>query len=213
MRAGRGTHGMGSNKTGAGGDDAVIMVPPGTVVRDFKTGETLGDLVADGDELVVARGGRGGRGNVRFASATNRTPRTAEPGGKGEVKELELELKLLADVGLARHDPEAALVALARWGLSCTFAGVVADDRFGPVIRASLDDEGVARLLRGADQPVILAANKAEGTAGEAGLIDAWSHLGQRSPDGHFSDCGEFWEWAIPHWDISLVPRERNIGL
>jgi len=100
LRAGRGTHGLGSNKTGAGGEDAVIMVPPGTVVRDFKTGEILGDLVQDGDELVVARGGRGGRGNVRFASATNRTPRKAEPGGKGEVKELELELKLLADVGL-----------------------------------------------------------------------------------------------------------------
>jgi GTP-binding protein len=100
LRAGRGTHGLGSNKTGAGGDDAVIMVPPGTVVRDLETGETLGDLVADGDELVVARGGHGGRGNVRFASATNRTPRKAEPGGKGEVKELELELKLLADVGL-----------------------------------------------------------------------------------------------------------------
>ena len=100
LRAGRGTHGLGSNKTGAGGDDAVIMVPPGTVVRDFKTGEVLGDLVTDGDELVVAQGGRGGRGNVRFASATNRTPRKAEPGGKGEVKELELELKLLADVGL-----------------------------------------------------------------------------------------------------------------
>lgn len=100
LRAGRGTHGMGSNKTGAGGEDAVIMVPPGTVVRDFNTGEVLGDLVEDGDELVVAQGGRGGRGNVRFASATNRTPRKAEPGGKGEVKELELELKLLADVGL-----------------------------------------------------------------------------------------------------------------
>jgi GTP-binding protein len=91
---------MGSNKTGAGGDDAVVVVPPGTIVRDLATGEVLGDLVADGDELVVARGGRGGRGNARFASATNRTPRTAEPGGKGEARELELELKLLADVGL-----------------------------------------------------------------------------------------------------------------
>jgi len=100
LRAERGTNGMGSNKTGKGGDDAVLMVPPGTIVRDHLSREVLGDLVADGDELTVARGGRGGRGNARFASATNRTPRKAEPGGKGEVRELELELKLLADVGL-----------------------------------------------------------------------------------------------------------------
>ncbi len=95
-----GTHGGGSNKTGAGGDNAVVMVPPGTIVRDLATGETLVDLVNDGDELVVVHGGRGGRGNARFASATNRTPREAEEGGKGEKRELELELKLLADVGL-----------------------------------------------------------------------------------------------------------------
>jgi GTP-binding protein len=100
IRAERGNHGLGSNKTGAGGDDAVIMVPPGTIVRDFTTGETLGDLIEDGDELVVATGGRGGRGNARFSSPTNRTPRKAEIGDKGQVIELELELKLLADVGL-----------------------------------------------------------------------------------------------------------------
>jgi GTP-binding protein len=100
IRAERGNHGLGTNKTGAGGDDALIMVPPGTIVRDFTTGETLGDLIEDGDEMVVATGGRGGRGNARFSSATNRTPRKAEPGEKGQVTELELELKLLADVGL-----------------------------------------------------------------------------------------------------------------
>ncbi len=100
IRADRGTHGLGSNKTGAGGDDAVITVPPGTIVRDFTSGEILGDLIENGDEMVVATGGRGGRGNARFSSATNRTPRKAEPGAKGQVRELELELKLLADVGL-----------------------------------------------------------------------------------------------------------------
>lgn len=100
ISAERGTHGMGSNKTGAAGDDALVMVPPGTIVRDLESGEILGDLVTDGDELVVAHGGRGGRGNARFASASNRTPREAEDGGKGERLELELELKLLADVGL-----------------------------------------------------------------------------------------------------------------
>ncbi len=100
VRAERGRHGQGSNKTGASGKDLVIPVPPGTVVRDAVTGELLGDLVEPGQELVVARGGRGGRGNARFATSTNRAPRHAEEGAPGEQRELELELKLLADVGL-----------------------------------------------------------------------------------------------------------------
>jgi GTP-binding protein len=100
VRAERGQHGRGSNKTGAGGEDVRLQVPPGTVVRDASTAEVLGDLVENGQEMVVAKGGRGGRGNTRFASSTNRVPRTAEDGGQGEELELELELKLLADVGL-----------------------------------------------------------------------------------------------------------------
>jgi GTP-binding protein len=114
IRAERGRHGMGSNKTGAGGADAVVLVPPGTVVRDAESGNLLGDLVDDGQELVVARGGRGGRGNARFASATNRTPRRAEDGGEGECLELELELKLLADVGLVGLPNAGKSTLLAR---------------------------------------------------------------------------------------------------
>jgi GTP-binding protein len=100
VRAERGQHGRGSNKTGAGGSDVTLRVPPGTVVRNAVSGEMLGDLVENGTEMVVARGGRGGRGNPRFASSTNRTPRTAENGQPGEELDLDLELKLLADVGL-----------------------------------------------------------------------------------------------------------------
>jgi len=114
IRAEDGSHGMGSNKTGAGGADMVIMVPPGTIVRDFETGEVLGDLLSDGDELTAARGGRGGRGNARFSSATNRTPREAEEGGRGEKRELELELKLLADVGLVGLPNAGKSTLLAR---------------------------------------------------------------------------------------------------
>lgn len=114
IRAAGGANGGGSNKTGAGGADTVIMVPPGTIVRDLETAEVLGDLVADGDELVVARGGRGGRGNARFASATNRTPRQAEDGGVGDKRELELELKLLADVGLVGLPNAGKSTLLAR---------------------------------------------------------------------------------------------------
>lgn len=114
IRAENGNNGMGSNKTGAGGGDTVIMVPPGTIVRDFETGEVLGDLLSDGDELAVACGGRGGRGNARFSSATNRTPRTAENGVTGEKKELELELKLLADIGLVGLPNAGKSTLLAR---------------------------------------------------------------------------------------------------
>jgi len=100
VRATGGRNGQGSNKTGAGGADVFLPVPPGTVVRCSSTGEVLGDLVGDGDRLVVASGGRGGRGNARFSSSTNRAPRRADPGGAGEHRELELELKLMADLGL-----------------------------------------------------------------------------------------------------------------
>ena len=114
IRAENGNDGKGSNKTGAGGSDTVIMVPPGTIVRDFETGDVLGDLLSDGDDLAVANGGRGGRGNARFSSATNRTPRTAEDGATGEKRELELELKLLADVGLVGLPNAGKSTLLAR---------------------------------------------------------------------------------------------------
>ncbi|HSR41304.1 MAG TPA: GTPase ObgE, partial [Longimicrobiales bacterium] len=99
-RAERGQHGEGSNRTGRDGEDLILAVPPGTVVRDVDSGERLGELLEDGEELVVARGGRGGRGNARFASATRQAPRRWEPGEEGESRTLELELKLIADVGL-----------------------------------------------------------------------------------------------------------------
>jgi GTP-binding protein len=100
IRADSGQHGRGSNWTGASGSDTVVPVPPGTVIRDAESGEVLGDLVATGDELVVAAGGRGGRGNARFATPTNRAPRRADPGEEGQERVVALELKLIADLGL-----------------------------------------------------------------------------------------------------------------
>jgi GTP-binding protein len=96
----RGEHGMGSNMTGRSGKDIVLPVPPGTLIRDSDTGEVIGDVLADGDTIVVARGGRGGRGNAYFATSTHRAPREWQPGEEGESRNLELELKLIADVGL-----------------------------------------------------------------------------------------------------------------
>lgn len=100
IKAQRGEHGRGSNQSGAAGGDVVVLVPCGTLVRDLSTGEVLADLVVPGQEVVVARGGRGGRGNQHFATPTHQAPRFAEEGEPGEERYLQLELKLLADVGL-----------------------------------------------------------------------------------------------------------------
>lgn len=100
FRAQRGQDGMGQQRYGKGGEDTVILVPAGTQVVNVDTDEVIGDLVGDGDRLLVARGGEGGLGNIHFKSSVNRAPRKATPGGEGERRELRLELKLLADVGL-----------------------------------------------------------------------------------------------------------------
>ncbi len=99
-KAPSGTHGQGANKQGRKGQDLVILVPPGTLVIDHDQGFVLRDLVAPGDQLVAARGGKGGYGNAHFKSATNRAPREATPGEEGERRRLLLELKMIADVGL-----------------------------------------------------------------------------------------------------------------
>ena len=96
----RGEHGMGSNKTGRSGEDVVMPVPPGTVIKDLDSGERLGEVLEHGDEFVVAKGGRGGKGNAFFVSSTHQSPREWQPGEEGEHRTLELELKLIADVGL-----------------------------------------------------------------------------------------------------------------
>ncbi len=102
-QAGRGEHGQGSRKHGKDGDDIVLRVPPGTEVRAAESGDLLADLIEPGARYVAARGGRGGRGNVHFASSTRQAPKFAELGERGEEKELRLELKLLADVCLVGY--------------------------------------------------------------------------------------------------------------
>ena len=96
----RGEHGMGSNKTGRSGADVVLPVPAGTIIRDHDTGEFVGEILADGEEIIVAKGGRGGKGNAQFVSSTHQAPREWEPGREGVERKLDLELKLIADVGL-----------------------------------------------------------------------------------------------------------------
>ncbi len=99
-KAERGTHGSGSGRHGKAGSDEVIFVPPGTIVMDAEKKYVIKDLEQPGDSVIAARGGRGGKGNTRFKSATNQAPRTWTPGGDGESRDLILELKVIADVGL-----------------------------------------------------------------------------------------------------------------
>src|ERR1041384_7952347 len=99
-KAGRGQHGMGSNCSGVNGGDVEIELPIGSVVRDKQSGELIADLANDGDRVLIAKGGRGGWGNQHFATATRQAPRFAQDGGEGEERELFIELKLIADVGL-----------------------------------------------------------------------------------------------------------------
>lgn len=99
-QAKRGEHGQGNNKHGKNGEDVIIRIPPGTLVKNEATGEILADLTIENAQFIAAEGGRGGRGNARFKSSTNQTPRRVERGKPGKERHLQLELKLLADIGI-----------------------------------------------------------------------------------------------------------------
>src|SRR5205085_5586017 len=99
-KGGRGEHGMGSNCSGEAGGDVTIELPIGSVIRDKNTGELIVELMHDGERILLAKGGRGGWGNQHFATATRQAPRFAQDGSPGEERELKIELKLIADVGL-----------------------------------------------------------------------------------------------------------------
>ena len=99
-KAGRGAHGLGGDKNGKNGKDEVILVPCGRVIKNFETGEIVDELLYDGEEKIILKGGRGGKGNTHFKTSTNRTPRYAEKGKPGEEMTIVIELKLIADIGL-----------------------------------------------------------------------------------------------------------------
>lgn len=114
LGAGRGEHGSGQKKSGKRGDNLEIPVPPGTLVKDAETGDILADLIHPEQRVVVLKGGHGGWGNARFATPVNRAPERAEPGKPGEERRLELELKLIADVGIVGHPNAGKSTLLSR---------------------------------------------------------------------------------------------------
>jgi GTP-binding protein len=113
-KAGNGQHGKGSYKHGKNGSDAIVPLPAGTIIRDADTGKLIADLTSTEQSVILARGGIGGRGNTRFKSSTNQAPRVAEKGEPGEERTLELELRLIADIGLIGYPNAGKSSILAR---------------------------------------------------------------------------------------------------
>ncbi len=183
--ADRGRHGEGSQRTGRDGQDLVLAVPPGTVVLDDADGRLVADLAHPGDACTVARGGRGGRGNARFASATNQAPRRTEPGQEGEERWLRLELRVLADVGLVGFPNVGKSTLLARLTAA---RPKIADYPF-TTLSPHL---GVIRLAENRDAVLADIPGLIEGAHGGAGLGDRFlQHLRRTRLLLHLVDAAE----------------------
>jgi GTPase len=197
LEAEDGAAGGGKNKSGKAGADLVVRVPEGTIVVDRATGERVADLMTPDEEIVVARGGQGGKGNARFVSSTRRVPRIAEDGSPGESHELDLELKLIADVGL---------VGLPNAGKSSLLAALT---RATPKIAAypftTLSPNlGVARLV---DRELVIAdiPGLIEGAHAGAGLGEEFlRHIERTRLIVHVVDLA----LEDPIADIAVVDRE-----
>src|SRR6266853_3503008 len=201
-RARDGGHGRGAQCSGKGADDVVVRVPVGTVITNAETGETVADLAAHEQVALLARGGKGGLGNVNFKSSTNRTPRRATPGEPGEHRTLKLELKVLADVGL---------LSLPNAGKSTFIRAIsaarpkVADYPF-TTLHPHL---GVARV--GVDRSFVVAdiPGLIEGAAEGAGLGHQFlRHLARTRLLLHVIDAAPFEEGADPARDAKSIATE-----
>jgi len=202
FNARRGENGKGDNCTGRGGEDLLINVPVGTIVRNVETDELIGDVTAAGQKLLVAQGGFHGLGNTRFKSSTNRAPRKFTTGSPGEFRELQLELKLLADVGLLGM-PNAGKSTLIRAVSSAR--PKVADYPFTTlypnlgVVRVSMNRSFVV-----ADIPGLI-----EGAAEGAGLgIRFLKHLARTHLLLHLVDMAPFNDITDPVDEVRKIEAE-----
>jgi len=202
QHASGGQHGMGSDCNGRAAEDLVLRVPAGTLVKDAKTGELLADLSAPGAELVAAKGGRGGLGNMNFATSTRQTPRFAQDGTKGEERDLVLELKLLADVGLVGFPNAGKSSLIARVSRA---RPKVADYPFTtlvPNLGMVAYKDGLSFVM--ADIPGLI-----EGAADGAGLgLQFLRHVERCRVLIHLVDLSAEGEGRAPLHDLDVLDRE-----
>jgi GTP-binding protein len=200
FRAGSGGDGRGRNQRGADGADAEVAVPQGTIARDRATGEVVAELLAAGQRVLVARGGRGGRGNARFVSSVRQTPRFAERGEAGEERDLALELRVLADVGL---------LGMPNAGKSTLLAAVsAARPRIAPYPFTTLEPQ-LGMVRRGERECVVAdIPGLVEGAHAGRGLGDAFlAHLERTRVLVHVVDVAGT-EGRDPLTDFSVVEEE-----
>ena len=204
FKAERGTHGKGQIRHGAGGGELVLKVPLGTIVRDAETGEVLGDLTANGQRLVVAQGGHGGRGNIHFVTPTRRAPAFAELGEPAEERWIELEMKLLAD---------AALVGMPSVGKSSLIARIsaarpkIADYPFTTLVPNLGVVKAGARSFVVADVPGLI-----EGASEGKGLGHAFlRHIERTALIIHVVDLSGGFESRDPVEDYDVINRELEL--
>jgi GTP-binding protein len=213
FRARGGGHGSSSNKTGRGADTLEIEVPPGTVALDLETEELLGELLAPGERLRVARGGRGGRGNRSFLSNRNRAPRRADPGERGEERWLRLDLKLIADVGLVGAPNAGKSTLLSRLSAATPKIGDYPFTTLAPALGVVSVDE---REFVMADIPGII-----EGAHDGAGLgLDFLRHVQRTRVLLHLVDASGLQDPVqdlravraeVGSWDPTLLERPQLV--
>ena len=213
FRAERGEHGGPGNRTGAEGKDLLIEVPPGTIASDEASGDVLGEVLHEGDRLLVAKGGRGGRGNRSFLSNRNRAPREAEPGGTGDERWLRLDLKLIAEVGLLGFPNAGKSTLLAAISAARPKIGDYPFTTLSPVLGVVEVDEqtfvaaDIPGIIEGAHEGAGLGLQflrHVERTRVLVHVVDASGHSG-RDPVADLRAVRD----EVRQWDETLLERPQ----
>jgi len=206
-KAGRGRHGEGSNKTGSEGADITLKVPVGTILYDDETGERIHDFSQPDERIMVARGGRGGRGNARFATSTHQAPREHELGREGEERRYRLELKLLADVGLVGYPNVGKSTLISRISAArpkiADYPFTTLEPNLGVVSIGDPDDPDAASFVV-ADIPGLI-----EGAHSGAGLGTQFlRHIERTRVLAHLIDVSDSSGRPDPVNDFEVILRE-----